>query len=66
MSTTEPDPTGDIAVTKSMDSALARRKIKKAMKALEKAIKMLKDTRPGTKEKLLQIQCCWKNIDKVL
>mgnify|MGYP006281258745 CR=1 FL=1 len=43
MSTTEPDPTGDIAVTKSMDSALARRKIKKAMKALEKAMASLPD-----------------------
>lgn len=43
MSTTEPDPTGDIAVTKSMDSTLARRKIKKAMKALEKAMASLPD-----------------------
>lgn len=41
--TTEPDPTGDIAVTKSMDSDLARRKIKKAMKALEKAMASLPD-----------------------
>jgi hypothetical protein len=42
--TTEPDPTGDIAVTKSMDSDLARRKIKKAMKSLEKAMNSLPDT----------------------
>jgi hypothetical protein len=41
--TTEPDPQGDIAVTKSVDSDLARRKIAKAMKRLEKAISNLPD-----------------------
>ena len=43
MSTTEPDPTGDIAVTKSMNSDLARRKITKAIKRLEKAMSNLPD-----------------------
>jgi hypothetical protein len=41
--TTEPDPTGEIAVTKSANSDLARRKIQKAMKALEKAMASLPD-----------------------
>jgi len=36
--TTEPDPTGDIAVLKSVDSDLARRKIQKAIISLEKAM----------------------------
>jgi hypothetical protein len=36
--TTEPDPTGDIAVTKAVDSDLARRKITKAIESLEKAL----------------------------
>lgn len=39
--TTEPDPKGDIAVTKAVDSDLARRKITKAIKSLEKALKGL-------------------------
>jgi len=41
--TTEPDPTGDIAVTKAVNSDLARRKITKAIKSLEKALKGLPD-----------------------
>jgi len=39
--TTEPDPKGDVAVTKAVDSDLARRKITKAIKSLEKALKGL-------------------------
>lgn len=39
--TTEPDPSGDIAVLKAVDSDLARRKITKAIKSLEKALKGL-------------------------
>jgi hypothetical protein len=42
--TTEPDPTGDIAVTKAANSDLARRKITKAISRLEKALKNLPDT----------------------
>ena len=41
---TEPDPKGDIAVTKSVDSDLARRKITKAISRLEKALTSLPDT----------------------
>jgi hypothetical protein len=41
--TTEPDPKGDVAVTKSVDSDLARRKITKAIKSLEKALAGLPD-----------------------
>ena len=47
--TTEPDPTGDIAVTKSMNSDLARRKIAKAMKRLEKAMANLPDAKRASK-----------------
>lgn len=36
--TTEPDPKGDIAVLKAVDSDLARRKITKAIKSLQKAL----------------------------
>lgn len=39
--TVEPDPKGEIAVTKSVDSDLAHRKITKAIKSLEKALKSL-------------------------
>jgi hypothetical protein len=42
--TTEPDPKGDIAVLKSVDSDLARRKITKAIKSLQKAMANLPDT----------------------
>jgi hypothetical protein len=42
--TTEPDPKGDIAVLKSVDSDLARRKITKAIKSLEKALTTIPDT----------------------
>lgn len=41
--TTEPDPEGDIAVLKSVDSDLARRKINKAIKSLQKALNNLPD-----------------------
>jgi len=41
--TTEPDPKGDVAVTKAADSDLARRKITKAIRSLEKALKGLPD-----------------------
>ena len=42
--TTEPDPEGDIAVLKSVNSDLARRKISKAIDSLEKALANLPDT----------------------
>jgi Hypervirulence associated proteins TUDOR domain len=42
--TTEPDPKGDIAVLKSVDSDLARRKIQKAIISLEKAMANMPDT----------------------
>jgi hypothetical protein len=42
--TTEPDPEGDIAVLKSVNSDLARRKISKAIDSLEKAMANLPDT----------------------
>jgi len=42
--TTEPDPTGDIAVLKAVDSDLARRKITKAIRSLEKALANVPDT----------------------
>jgi len=42
--TTEPDPNGDIAVLKSVDSDLARRKIQKAIISLEKAMANMPDT----------------------
>jgi len=42
--TTEPDPKGDIAVLKSVDSDLARRKIQNAIISLEKAMANMPDT----------------------
>jgi len=42
--TTEPDPKGEIAVLKSVDSDLARRKIQKAIISLEKAMANMPDT----------------------